>query len=103
MTRRSHRNRRNHFRMQPIFAVLGATILALGSLSCGGGKSNSVKIAFAAGALAPPSSLALSGISTFAAQVSGDTNALGVDWSVSCVPAPIPQGTCGTITAHTAN
>jgi len=75
----------------------------MGSLSCGGGSSGSVGIAFAAGALAPPSSLALSGTSSFAAIVTGDPDAQGVNWTVTCVPAPIPQGSCGTITEHTAS
>jgi hypothetical protein len=75
----------------------------MGLLSCGGGSSSSVGIAFAAGALAPPSSLALSGTTTFAAIVTGDPGAKGVNWTVTCIPAPIPQGSCGTITEHTAS
>jgi hypothetical protein len=35
--------------------------------------------------------------------VTGDPGAQGVNWTVTCVPAPIPQGNCGTITAHTAS
>jgi hypothetical protein len=45
----------------------------------------------------------LSGISNFAAIVAGDPDAKGVNWTVTCVPAPIPQGSCGTITEHTAS
>jgi hypothetical protein len=92
----------NNFRVHPVFTLLGAACVALGLLSCGG-SSKSVGINFAGGALTPPASLALSGISDFAAVVTGDPNALGVNWSVTCVPAPIPQGSCGAITAHTAS
>ena len=102
MSRRSDIHKTNHFRMHSIFGIAAAACLAIVSVSCGGG-SNSVKIAFAQGTAAPPTSLALSGISDITAVVSGDPNAMGVNWSVTCVPAPIPQGTCGTITAHTAS
>jgi hypothetical protein len=93
----------NNLKIYSIFGLLAGVCLAMGSLSCGGGSSGSVGIAFAAGALAPPSSLALSGVSSFAAIVTGDPGAQGVDWTVTCVPAPIPQGSCGTVTEHTAS
>jgi hypothetical protein len=102
MSRRSLIHQRNNLKIYSIFGLLGVC-LAIGSLSCGGGSSGSVGIAFAAGALAPPPSLALSGVSSFAAIVTGDPDALGVNWTVTCVPAPIPQGSCGTITEHTAS
>ena len=94
----------NNCRIYSIVGLLVGICLAMGSQSCGsGGSSGSVAIAFATGALAPPSSLALSGTSSFAAIVTGDPGALGVNWTVTCVPAPIPQGSCGTITEHTAS
>jgi len=96
-------HKRNNLRICSIFGLLAGVCLTMGSLSCGGGSAGSVGIAFAAGTFAPPSSLALSGISSFAAIVTGDPNAQGVNWTVTCVPAPIPQGSCGTITEHTAS
>jgi hypothetical protein len=73
----------NNLKIHSIFGLLAGVCLAMGSLSCGGGSSGSVGIAFAAGALAPPSSLALSGVSSFAAIVTGDPGAQGVDWTVT--------------------
>jgi hypothetical protein len=99
-------HKRNNLKTYSILGLLVGVCLAVGSLSCGGGSpgsSGSVAIAFATGTLAPPSSLALSGTSSFAAIVTGDPSALGVNWTVTCVPAPIPQGSCGTITEHTAS
>jgi len=95
---------RNYFRISAVIAFVCAVCLVLGSLSCGGGSgSGSIGITFAGGALAPPTSLGLSQIASFAAVVTGDPNSDGVNWTVTCVPAPLPQGTCGTITAHTAS
>ena len=102
MSRRSVIHKRNNLSIS-FFGLLAGVCLCMGSLSCGGGSPGSVGIVFAAGAFAPPSSLALSGISSIAAIVTGDPDALGVNWTVTCVPAPIPQGSCGTITAHTAS
>jgi hypothetical protein len=96
-------HKRNNLKIYSIFGLLAGVCLTMGSLSCGGKSSSSVGIVFAAGALAPPSSLALSGVSSFAAIVTGDPGAQGVDWTVTCVPAPIPQGSCGTVTEHTAS
>jgi hypothetical protein len=102
MSRRSAIHKTNNFMVHPILALLTGACLTLGLLSCGG-SSNSAGIAFAGSTLAPPRSLALSSISDFAAVVTGDPNSLGVNWTVTCVPAPIPQGSCGTITPHTAS
>jgi hypothetical protein len=104
MSRRGVMLTKNHFKISSIVGLLTGVCLAIGSLSCGGGSSSgSLGITFAPGILAPPPSLGLSQISNFAAVVSGDPGAQGVNWTVTCVPAPIPQGSCGTITAHTAS
>jgi hypothetical protein len=100
MSRRSVIDRKNHFRIYALFALFAVSCLGL--LNCGG-SSKSLGINFAQGALTPPTALALSGISDFAAVVTGDPNSMGVNWSVTCTPAPIPQGTCGTIVPHTAS
>lgn len=86
-------------------ALFGSLVLIAVTLaSCGGGKSsNPLGIAFAAVPLAPPASLALSQITSFAAVVTGDAAAQGVNWTVTCVPANAPHATCGTITSHTAS
>jgi hypothetical protein len=93
----------NNLKIYSIFGLLAGVCLVMGSVSCGGKGSGSVGITFASGALAPPTTLALSGVSSFAAIVTGDPNAQGVDWAVTCIPAPIPQGSCGTVTEHTAS
>jgi hypothetical protein len=103
MSRRGLIYKRNNLKIYSIFGLLAGVCLAMVSLGCGGGSSGSVGITFAPGALAPPSSLALSGVSSFAAIVTGDPGAQGVNWTVTCVPAPIPQGSCGTVTEHTAS
>jgi hypothetical protein len=103
MSRRSLIHKRNNVKIYSTVGLLAGVCLVIGSLSCGGGSSSSVGIAFAAGTLAPPASLALSGTSNFAAVVTGDPDAQGVNWTVTCIPAPIPQGSCGTITVHTAS
>jgi len=93
----------NNLKNYSIFWLVAGVCLAMGLMSCGGGSSHSVGITFAGGALAPPTTLALSGVSSFAAIVTGDPDAQGVNWTVTCVPAPIPQGSCGTVTGHTAS
>src|SRR5580704_2443089 len=104
MTGRRIRDKNNHFSFGAMIALFAGACLALGSLSCGGGStSGSVGVAFATGPLAPPTSLALSTTSSFAAVVTGDPSAQGVNWTVACVPPPVPQGTCGNITPHTAS
>src|SRR6202050_4769266 len=103
MSRRGLIYKRNNLKIYSMFGLLAGVCLAMVSLGCGGGSSGSVGITFAPGALAPPSSLALSGVSSFAAIVTGDPGAQGVNWTVTCVPAPIPQGSCGTVTEHTAS
>jgi hypothetical protein len=103
MSRPNVMDNRNYFRINSLIALLSAVCLVLGSLSCGGGSGSGSGITFAGGTLAPPPSLGLSEIASFAAVVSGDSNSQGVDWTVTCVPAPIPQGSCGTITPHTAS
>ena len=86
-------------------AVFASVVLVAMTLSsCGGGRAgNSIAIAFAVAPLAPPTSLALSQITTFAAVVTGDSQAQGVNWFVACTPANAPQASCGTITSHTAS
>jgi hypothetical protein len=103
MSRASVMHKRGHFSSRSMMALMAGICFTLGSLSCSSGSSNTVAIAFAAGTLAPPTSLGLSAIVSFAALVTGDSLSQGVNWTVTCTPAPIPQGTCGKITAHTAS
>ena len=83
MSRRGLIYKRNNLKIYSIFGLLAGVCLAMVSLGCGGGSSGSVGITFAPGALAPPSSLALSGVSSFAAIVTGDPGAQGVNWTVT--------------------
>ena len=94
-----------NLRVRPVLLLVAGTCLVLGSLSCGGAghPGSSVVIAFAPVPLAPPTSMALSTIASFAAVVSGDPQAQGVNWTVSCTPAAAPEASCGTITSHTAS
>src|SRR5215470_12736193 len=86
------------------WAFWGAILVAVTLSSCGGGKaSDPVAVAFATVPLAPPASLGLSQIASFAAVVTGDSTAQGVNWTVTCTPANAPQASCGTITSHTAS
>src|SRR5277367_1553898 len=103
MSRASIMHKKNHFGIGSMIALMAGICLILGSLSCSSGGSNTLGIAFAAGTLAPPASLGLSAIASFVAVVTGDSQSQGVNWTVACTPAPIPQGTCGTITEHTAS
>jgi hypothetical protein len=103
MSRASVVHKRDHFGTSSILGLLAGICLTLGSLSCSSGSSNTIGIAFAAGTLAPPTSLGLSAIANFAALITGDPQSQGVNWTVTCTPAPIPQGTCGTIIEHTAS
>lgn len=85
-------------------ALLLTFLTAMTVSSCGGGKSDPpMSISFAAAPLGPPTSLALSQITNFAAVVTGDSNGQGVNWAVSCTPANAPHAGCGTITPHTAS
>ena len=85
--------------------LIAGLCAVLGVSSCGGGGTSgqSMSISFAPAPLAPPSSLALSAITSFAAVVTGDPGAKGVNWTVTCIPAPVPKASCGTITPHTAS
>lgn len=103
MNRASVMRKRNYCGISSMVALLVGLGLTMGSLSCSSSGSNNVAISFAAGTLAPPTSLGLSAITNFAAVVTGDPQSQGVNWAVTCTPAPIPQGTCGTITEHTAS
>lgn len=91
-------------RKSAIGTVVSAVLIAVTLAGCGGGKSSDpIAITFSPGTLAPPTSLALSQVTTFAAVVSGDSSAQGVNWTVTCTPGAAPQANCGTITAHTAS
>src|ERR1700683_4204167 len=93
----------NNLKSYSTFGLLAGVCLAMGWMGCGGGGSGSAGITFGGGALGPPSTLALAGVSSFAAIVTGDPDAQGVNWTVTCIPAPIPQGSCGAVTEHTAS
>lgn len=90
--------------LRPIVWVAAGVCLALGSLSCGGGgHSSSVSVTFAAAPLAPPTSIGLDTTVSFAAIVTGDSSAQGVNWTVACTPGAGATATCGTINSHTAS
>ena len=94
----------NNVQVRPTLWLVVGACLALGLLSCGGGKQSggSLSIAFATAPLAPPTSLGLGTVGSFAAVVTGDPGSQGVNWTVACTPGIAPGSTCGTITAHTA-
>jgi hypothetical protein len=80
--------------------LLTCALSAILSTGCGSTKSQPTTIAFAAGQMAPPSSVAANSSTQFAATVNNDATNLGVSWLLTCGG---PAADCGSITRHTAS